>query len=85
MAWHFDDKGFFSVKSAYHVLADKRVSKLEKQQGASSSGTATTGFKWLRIWSLPYAPKVKQFLWRMAHDSLPLGLNIREGGGGGGQ
>jgi hypothetical protein len=81
LAWHFDDGGLFSVKSAYHVLDDARSSQQQKQVGASSSGNpAATDFQWLQIWRLPYCPKVKQFKWRLAHNSLPFRLNIRRRG-----
>jgi hypothetical protein len=36
-AWHFDTKGIFSVKSAYHVLEDNRENDQYKQHGESSS------------------------------------------------
>jgi hypothetical protein len=71
----------FSVKSAYHVLDDARSSQQQKQVGASSNGnSAATGFQWLCIWRLPYCPKVKQFMWRLAHNSLPFRLNIKRRG-----
>lgn len=38
IAWHFDKKGFFSVKSTYHTLHDSSVQKAKKQKGESSSG-----------------------------------------------
>lgn len=37
IAWHFDKKGIFSVKSAYHVLEDNREQQQPKQGGSSSS------------------------------------------------
>jgi ribonuclease HI len=81
LAWHFDDKGLFTVKSAYHVLADERANQHPRQHGESSNASSVcAGFPWLRIWKLPYIPKVKQFLWRLAHNSLPLRLNIKRRG-----
>lgn len=40
-AWHFDTKGIFSVKSAYHVLEDNRENEQIKKHGATSSTTST--------------------------------------------
>jgi hypothetical protein len=77
IAWHYDPRGIFSVKSAYHVLEDKREQNQHRQTGSpSSSLDHRTDFDWLHLWRIPYAPKVKQFLWRLAHNSLPVTLNI---------
>jgi hypothetical protein len=43
VAWHFDSKGKFSVKSAYHVLADGGERKRTVQVGKSSSCAANAG------------------------------------------
>ena len=48
-----------------------------KQSGSSSSATGTEDKNfWGKLWKVEYVPKVKQFLWRLAHNSLPLRLNI---------
>ena len=81
LAWQFDSKGHFSVKSAYHVLADNRDMKKNKQKGESSNIEVTgISFKWSNIWRLMCQPKVKQFLWRLAHNSLPLRTKISRRG-----
>ena len=71
LAWHYDKKGVFSVKSAYHVLDDIDTRENRTQQGESSSGTGRHGCEWNAIWKLKCLPKVRQFLWRLAHNSLP--------------
>lgn len=38
LAWHYDKKGVFSVKSAYHVLQDANERAAKRQKGESSSG-----------------------------------------------
>jgi hypothetical protein len=45
-------------------------------------GTAqsTNDFDWKMLWDQPCAPKTKQFLWRLAHNSLPWKCNIRRRG-----
>jgi hypothetical protein len=37
VAWHFDPKGIFSVKSVYHVLEDNQELNCRSQHGESSS------------------------------------------------
>ena len=74
-------KGMFSVKSAYHVLEDEAQTKHVVQKGESSNiqrkGESTI---WKKIWRLPGPPKIKQLLWRVAHNSLPFKLNIKRRG-----
>jgi hypothetical protein len=50
LAWNFDTKGLFSVKSAYHVLEDNRQYEQVKQHGTSSSSVTThESIKWLNL------------------------------------
>ena len=68
LAWHFHSKGRFSVKSAYHVLADNKDMKKNKQKGESSN-TEVTGisFKWSNIWRLTCQP----------HDAQSVGVLMK--------
>uniref|UniRef100_A0A0A8ZJV0 Reverse transcriptase zinc-binding domain-containing protein n=1 Tax=Arundo donax TaxID=35708 RepID=A0A0A8ZJV0_ARUDO len=82
-AWHYDPKGVFSVKSAYHVLQDQQDRETPRQVGESSSATPTQlgeSLNWQKLWRLSCPPKIKQFLWRLAHDILPTRMNIRRRG-----
>lgn len=83
IAWHFDTKGRFSVKSAYHVLEDGEERHHPHQRGECSSGGASISDNskwWKRIWKLQCSQKIKQFIWRLAHNSLPLKMNIKQKG-----
>ena len=67
IAWHFDRKGVFSVKSAYHTLDAIKGREACRQVGASSSSAESSGaspsntdFCWKKIWS-KCPPKVQQF------------------------
>lgn len=63
VAWHFDPRGLFSVKSVYHVLEDKREQSKVKQVGSSSTGDDEGAAEvWDKIWKLDCIPKIKQFL-----------------------
>lgn len=74
VAWHYDAKGMFSVNSAYHVLDDRKEHLATRQRGEASGSGATdpTHFRWTRIWKLSITPKVRQFIWRLVHNSLPM-------------
>ena len=77
LAWHFDSKGEFSVKSAYHVLKDKNDLSQRRQVGEDSAiSDHTCNFNWKKIWELQCQPKVKLFFWTLSHNSLPLRMNI---------
>jgi hypothetical protein len=72
-AWHFDSKGAFSVKSAYKLFMN-----MQNKELSTSSGTNHENKFWKDLWDLPCLPKVKQFMWRLAHNSLPLRVNIEK-------
>jgi hypothetical protein len=80
LAWHQDTKGVFNVKSAYHVLKDEYDNSCIRQEGESSSAGGEEKLKWPLIWKLKYQPKVLQFVWRLAHNSLPMRRNIARRG-----
>jgi hypothetical protein len=50
LAWHFGSKGSFSVKSAYHVLTDRKELSRRRQLGESNTKPNTSCiFKWRQI------------------------------------
>jgi hypothetical protein len=73
LAWHYDSKGLFSVKSAYH-LGVKHIAQMIPE----SSNAASQGLKWEKIWSLTCQLKIKQFIRRIAHNSLPVKRNVAQ-------
>jgi hypothetical protein len=74
-AWHYDSKGVFTVKSAYKLFVQMRDGP---QQSSSAQSNAT--LQWKKIWKIACPPKIQQFMWRFAHNSLPLRLNIKRRG-----
>ncbi|WVZ50961.1 hypothetical protein U9M48_002159, partial [Paspalum notatum var. saurae] len=81
VAWHFDPKGVFSVKSAYHVIEGDEVQSKTKQKGESSlQHRACRELNWNKLWSLEFQPKIKKFLWRLAKNSLPWRKNLQRRG-----
>jgi ribonuclease HI len=77
VAWHFDSKGIFSVKSAYKMYA--LYLNDDRQAGTSSGSTGSEREKtiWKQMWNLECPPKVHHFLWRVGRDSLPTRMNIQ--------
>jgi len=77
IAWHPDTKGRFSVRSAYNLY----IYEVEKEEGMQGqSGEDITCFNWKRIWKYQVPNKMKHFIWRLAHNSLPLRQNIKRRG-----
>lgn len=69
----------FSVKSAYKICREDRLSKSEngRAQGGGSQGLDPT---WEKIWKLECPNKVKHFIWRLAHNSHLLRRNLARRG-----
>jgi hypothetical protein len=84
IAWHFDDKGMFSVKQVYKLKS--QLVENEQRGGRSSSsmhaGDMDRGGDefWRRIWKAPIPPNIKQFVWRLAHNSLAIWPNLSRRG-----
>jgi len=77
VAWHFDSKGIFSVKSACRVLCDDNYRSSRTAPGESSSGAGGNREKiWSMIWNMEGPNRLKYFMWRLAHNSLVLRSNL---------
>jgi ribonuclease HI len=74
IAWHYDNLGGFSVRSAYR-LALSRSQDLEAE-GSSSSPKGESAV-WKSLWSLPIPRKVQNFLGKMVNNGLPTNENRR--------
>lgn len=81
LAWHFDPKGIFSVKTAYKVFCDDQDRNARNDSAASSSRDGGESEKvWSMIWNMQAPSRLKHFLWRLAHNSLALRLNLKRRG-----
>ncbi|KAJ8431184.1 hypothetical protein Cgig2_010216 [Carnegiea gigantea] len=69
LVWHYELKGDFWVKSAYHLIRERR-----SQDGASSS-RCDTGF-WRKIWSMNVPPRIRPYAWRVCNNVLASRANI---------
>ena len=71
IAWHYDNHGQFSVKSAYKVC---RTDLLCERSRGGAQGGSENAFYFIRkaIWKLKILGKVKHFFWRLAHNNHPL-------------
>lgn len=69
IAWHYDSKGSFSVKSAYKVHL---YSSLRNERAECSGDNLWREEIWMKIWQLACPPKVHHFLWRFCKNSHPM-------------
>jgi hypothetical protein len=71
LAWHYDERGLFSVRSAYKVCQDSLLRRKDKGSVHGGSDRAVDP-TWEKIWKSKCPNKVKHFIWRLAHNSHPL-------------
>ncbi|XP_070673150.1 uncharacterized protein [Malus domestica] len=65
LMWHYDEKGFFSVKSGYWVAQQWLQSPYSS--ASSSNSVSAYGRLLKHIWKGNIPPKVKNFTWMIAH------------------
>lgn len=74
LAWHYDKRGVFSVRSAYRMITgikSQREDWLENRPSHSNRAGEKKG--WSNLWKAKVPSKVCVFVWRLAHTSLPTG------------
>ena len=80
MAWHYDTRGLFSVRSDYKV--QRAVQRRERSSGDASStrGHSMEEQRWKKLWKMKCPGKVKHFLWCMTHTTLALRMTLKRRG-----
>jgi hypothetical protein len=72
IAWSFDSRGIFSIRSAYRMLVNLKISPENYFQSNTSSSNSEVDEKgWTTLWKTPVPSKRRVFLWRLAQQSLP--------------
>lgn len=64
LVWHFDNKGFYSVRSGYRVLCNMQNSDLAQDDNEEEKEVLR------QIWAANVPPKGRVFGWRMCHEAL---------------
>uniref|UniRef100_A0A803NS66 RNase H type-1 domain-containing protein n=1 Tax=Cannabis sativa TaxID=3483 RepID=A0A803NS66_CANSA len=62
--WHYSKNGEYSFRSGYRMAAALQVHDIQ-------SNTEATEKWWRQLWKLKILPKVKHFVWKMAHSWIP--------------
>ncbi|CAN1129424.1 Putative ribonuclease H protein At1g65750 [Linum perenne] len=61
LIWHYDQKGNYSVRSAYRVLTNFMYLRADLDVVGA----------WSQVWSFQTPPRIKTFVWRLARSVLP--------------
>jgi hypothetical protein len=71
-AWHYERNGILTVRSVYRLLVQtkKRMEDWLEDRGSGSNGEREQR-DWQRLWKVQVPSKLRIFLWRLAHHSLP--------------
>lgn len=72
--WHWEKDGIYSVKSAYHLLIE------ENMRQVPSSSSLLNSKLWKAIWKAPVPNNIRNFLWRIVKNILPVRVNLRKKG-----
>jgi hypothetical protein len=75
LAWHYDKKGLFSVRSAYRVCRDDLLRRAIRGEAQASSRNQPDPL-WGKIWDLNCPSKIKHFIWRFSYNSHPLRCSL---------
>ncbi|WVZ78700.1 hypothetical protein U9M48_026369 [Paspalum notatum var. saurae] len=79
-AWHFDKHGLFSVKSVYKIHQDDTKRRSTRGDPSSAAHDEEKALVWKKLWKERWPRKVTHFLWRLAHNSLALRMNLNRRG-----
>ncbi len=71
LIWGGTKNGDFAVRSGYHLLLND-----SHRADPGPSDTSLLVKAWNTIWSIQVPPKVRHFLWRASHESLPTRQNL---------
>ena len=74
IAWSFTKNGLFTVRSAY--LEEWKAQHGRKLQHSDGIGGINVNTIWSKIWKLSCPAKVKIFIWRTLHGTLPCRVTL---------
>ena len=66
--------GVFSIRSAYHISHKA----LMKKEGGECSDSSKMKCIWKTVWKLKCPNKIKNFIWQLCKDILPINVKLRK-------
>ncbi|XP_061996621.1 uncharacterized protein LOC133714520 [Rosa rugosa] len=70
LVWHYDKKGFYQVRSGYHVYNTAMSNKDCASTSSGEDGGVSSKY-WSKVWGAQIHPKAKSFVWRLLKNILP--------------
>jgi hypothetical protein len=80
VAWHYDSKGIFPVKSAYKVYREHLLHSSRNGAATSADEGGLAKEQGRKFWGLKCPGNIRQFLWRFTHNSLAVNRNLERRG-----
>ncbi|KAL0433797.1 UNVERIFIED_CONTAM: hypothetical protein Slati_2714000 [Sesamum latifolium] len=79
LLWHYNNKGEFSVQSAYRLALQHARQQLPSTLNIhNKEDGAGVAVGWRFIWNSRVPPKVQTFVWRACHEAMPTTLNLAQ-------
>lgn len=73
LVWPYEKRGTYLVKSGYHWA----LTRNQSQRSLNSHTSATIlGALWKIVWNLEVPPKLKCFIWKTLHATIPTMANL---------
>lgn len=70
LIWKFNNKGMYTVKSAYMYAMETLIDNAEYRVSSD----------WMRMWNLHIPQRIKVFLWRVLRGVLPTRMRLQDRG-----
>jgi hypothetical protein len=80
IAWHYDTRGIFTVRSAYKVPRELKMHRNSRTAESSAQGEIAEETFWKGLWKFNCPGKATVFLWRLAHNSIVLRMELERKG-----
>src|SRR5438552_1350401 len=78
VSWPHTKSGSYIVKSAYFVTPQESFYRSASSNGKGSTSNQTSMTKeWKQLWEIKAPPKMKIVLWRLAHNCLLTGQQLK--------
>lgn len=78
ISWPHDKRGVFSVRSAYNLARSEIFMAAQSENGRGMlSGLQESANRWKELWRINAPGKMLTNLWRIVHDCLPSGFQLR--------
>nr|XP_027089582.1 uncharacterized protein LOC113710661 [Coffea arabica] len=77
--WKYSKSGNYTVKSGYAVEKEEVNERNKEIHGEEGTSYAQhKGKVWKSLWGLKMKPKIKHFIWRCLHNSIPVNVLIHK-------